>query len=265
METDTFQNSFTAKILTDAIKAGSALGSIAAILYLYGFGLSAKVNILAYVSLTDYIRVAVGWIVPALGLTSLAGFLTPQFIAAVQHSKKTERESVCVQCEYERRTNRLLELALGCLDLTVLLWVWLALRDADLKQIILVVTTVVLCLWTIVIIWMYKSADNAIRLGHEKFGLISICPILLIFSLGLGLSDGMIAGKKSMSSRDNALITSASGPQIYGELLFSFDKFVVIREGGHTELTFLPSDKIKSIKIPVKLPISTQGPQSSTK
>lgn len=257
-EIDTFKNPFKEMPLSDIIKAGSVLASISGILYLYGFNLSAKVNILAYVSFTDYLNVVIAWILPALGLTSLIAYFSVDFIALMKPSGEAERESDCPLCEYERHGNKNLKMALGALDLSVLLWVGLALLDVDSKQIILVVTVVVQSLWVVVVAWMYRSAENVIRIGPGNYNMISYYPLILIFSLGLGLSDGIIAGKKSMSSRDIAVVTSATGPQIYGELLFSFDKFVVIRESGHNELTFLPSNKITSIKMPVSHPLSKQ-------
>lgn len=264
--TDTSRRLLTEERLSEAIKIGSVLASIAAIIYLYGFSLSARVNILAYVSFTDYLRVAIGWILPSFGLPLLAGYCIPQFPKAVRQSKDTEPGSDCFICEYERKMNIYFKLILGLLDLSVLNLVAAVLLGVDLKMIFQFATTVAGIVCFTAFAWFTKSAEgNAIRLGHEKLSLMFLVAILVILSLGYGLAHGTVAGKTSSIVRDFVVVTAENDSQICGELLFSFDKFVVIRESGHTELTFLPSDKVTLIRTPVSIPPSTPGPQSYKK
>jgi hypothetical protein len=115
-----------------------------------------------------------------------------------------------------------------------------------------------------IFMWFNKSAKNAFRPGHKKSDLIFLVSLLLIFSFGFGLSHGTVASKKTGGVvRNFVLVTAGNDSQIYGELLFSFDKFFVIRENEHNELTFLPSDKVTSIKTLVSIPSSALGHQTN--
>lgn len=70
------------------------MASIAAIFFLYGFGKTAKVNMLAYVTLSDYLRVAVGWIVPALGLPFLAGYFGSDLTMMMRSSNQGHSDDI---------------------------------------------------------------------------------------------------------------------------------------------------------------------------
>ena len=253
------------KILSETIKVGSVLASITAVVYLLGFGLSARVNIMAYISLTDYLRVFLGWIVPVWGLVVLAAYFFPKCFITFRHSKETKPGSDRPTCEHQRRLNLYFKLILGILVFSVFYLVVLMLLGEDMKRIFIAATLVAVSGWLTTFSFFTRSVEDNIRIGYEKVSLMLFVPTLLIFSLGLGLSHGAIAEKTSSSIwSDFVIVTAENNLQYYGELMFSLEKFLVIRESGHTELTFLPSDRVTSIRTTVSMPYAP-GLQSNKK
>lgn len=108
--------------------------------------------------------------------------------------------------------------------------------------------------------------DNVIKLGLEKTKILMYVPLLLIFSFGSGLAHGSLTNKPdSKNCQFVAINGSSNSIPLRGELLFSFDKYIILRESEHQELTFLPSDKVVSIRTPVTLPSLSTAPAFAAK
>lgn len=256
--TETSQNQSTGQMLSEIIKNGSVFAFIAAFFYLYGFGLSAKVNILAYVSFTDYLRVAIGWIIPALGLPFLVGWITPDVISVIYTKKETESQVSNPLHKYKHRINKIFTCTIILFVIAIVLLIVNLLQYMDLKIIFLLSTLAGISGWMTIFIWYAKSVKNVIKLGFKNIRLLIWLPPLLIFSFGSGLSHGAMPKMLISNIYEIAVVNMDNGLQVYGELLFSFDKFTVMRESEHNELVFITSDKITSIRTPVPVPISTR-------
>lgn len=256
---DASERLFTGQRLSEFIKIGSVLASIAAFIYLYGFSFSAKVNILAYVSFSDYIRIAIGWILPSL-IVPLLGYFIPDYSKPVNQAKDTEAGCDCPICEYERKELKRLKQGFAILGLSILILVLTVYFVKDMKWIFKALTLVVISGWLIIYVLVTKSAENIIKIGREKNILLLFVIPFFIFSFGFGLAHGAISGKVSRFSSDFAEVTTKNESQIYGEFMFSLEKFTVIREVGHTDLTFISTDSVESIKMPVSIPPSAPKP-----
>jgi hypothetical protein len=253
--TETSQRLFTQNGLSEIIKSGSVLASIAAILFLYGFGITAKINMLVYVSFTDYLKVAIGWIVPAIGLGGLIGLFIPDFVSFLRPSKGMEPYTKTILCELERNMTRFLKFMLIFLIVLITLLILAFLFEWGLKHIFQLSTYFVISCYSTALLWYIKSADlNKLEVIVKKIYFLCYWVPFLIFSIGAGLTHGIIDKTPNLNNRDSVTISSSNGSQLFGELLFSLDKFIVIRENGRSDVTFLPSDRVISIRTPASIP-----------
>jgi hypothetical protein len=236
------------KMLTDLIKAGSIIASISAILYLYGFGLSARINILAYVGLTDFIRVAIGWIAPPFCLQFVLGYFGPNMVSSLREPISTESEVGDVSFNYKRRMGVAFKCTLGFFVALTLVLTATALLHSNMKLTFMVLTLLMIVGWMMVIVWRTNSVAKLRKTSYNSVTLQLLVPIFFIYSIGSGLAHGARTGM-AKSDSDLVVVSTDSDTQLSGELLFSFDKFIVVRENGHAEITLIPYDKVTSIKI----------------
>lgn len=257
----------TGEFVTDIIKIGSVIASISAILHLYGFGLAANINILAYVSLTDFLKVAIGWVAPSFILQFVVGFSVPGFVSYLKPEKssslKVPQKDNCPYCKYENYMGKLFITTFLLLDLAIILLVIFRWFNIDSKTIFELLTFIGIAGWITLIIWCTKSTKDFTKIGYDNARLFLLGPLLLIFSVGTGLAHGSISSR--LKSRDLVSVISNNITQQYGEMLFSFEKYIVIREIGHSDITFIPSDKITSIKTSISIPTTTPLPSLKKK
>lgn len=254
---ETSQGPFTHNGLSEIIKSGSVLGSIAAILYLYGFGLTAQINMLAYVSFTDYLKVTIAWIAPAIGLSGLIGLFIPNFVSFIRSSKELEPDAKCILDELEREGKLIFKFMLIILIIEIALIILIVLFSWGLKYIFWLSTHCVIYSYFIVLIWRTKSADiKKLRTMAGKIEIFCYCIPFLIFSLGSGLTHGLADKSPHWKNRDFVTISTSNGSELFGELLFSLDKFIILRENGRSDVTFLPSDRVILIRTPSSIPSS---------
>lgn len=249
--TETSPGLFTQNVLSEIIKIGSVLASIATILYLYGFGLTAKINMLLYVNFTDYLRVAIGWIAPAIGLSGLIGFFVPDFVSVLRPTKGVEpdanREFSTVDRRFKVYLTMLLIVPIVMISLAILF-------GLGLKYIFFLSTYVLIYVYLIALFWYLNLADlKKLLLLKNKINLICFCIPFLIFSIGSGLTHGLVDKSIYWKNRNFVIINTTNGTQLSGELLFNLDKFIVIRENDRTDITFLPSDRIILLRTPTSI------------
>lgn len=253
----------TGQLVTDLLKIGSVIASISAILHLYAFGITAKVNILAYVSLTDFLRVAIVWIAPAC-LIQILSFFMASAISAIKNTSKLEHErqpnkEYCIFCKFEKKTKKYLAVTLVLLDLTVILIdvsVWFKLGA---KQVYELLTISSMTLWLCAVLWYMSSVKRMLssNVSLTYFDYIFYVPILLIISVGSGLAHG--ASTPRIKTSDVVSITVGSDVH-RGELLFSFEKFVVVREFDREYITLFPADKVTSLRAAFNLSSEKESP-----
>lgn len=253
ISTNNFKNSFSGESLSNALKMATVLASIASFLYLHGFGWTAKINILAYVTFSDYLKVAIGWIVPALVLPVCCGYLLPGITTKLGHLKDSSPQKSAPSA-YERRASKYFRIIFAMFALLSLLSGVLLWLGVELRFVIKIATLAGISGWLAGFTWYTKSPEILLRLNLETAALMFFVPLLLIFSFGSGLAHGAVTGKRGVTDCDLVAINTGTGSPLCGELLFSFEKFIVIRESGRTELILLPSDKIASIQSPFPAP-----------
>lgn len=261
---ETSKNLFKKERLTDFIAIVSVLASLSAGAYLYGFGLAAKINILAYVTFSDYLRVAIGWIAPSLILPFLVGYFLPSATATFFSDRAPKRGSDHQEPDDQHVPNWIFKLTLATFVSCIILLI-ISIWFYDIKLIFTFIKMTIIIFWIGCIAWYFKSDENIVRIGFQNARLLLLIPSLLIYSLGSGLSHGAVGTKFIRNSGDVVAVSTENGGPIFGELLFTFDRFLVVRETGRHELTLLSSDKIVAIKTPISAPSSSSGaPPSRT-
>ena len=252
----------TGQLVTDLLKIATVIASISAVFHLYAFGITAKVNILAYVSLTDFLRVAIVWIAPTCLIQILAYFMGSAFTvikntSKSEHGTQTDKEP-CIFCVFERKAKKLLVVALFTLDLATFaidLSVWF---NTGARHFYELLTLNLMLLWLCVVIWYISSLKRALNNNFMAyFDYITFVPILFIISVGSGLAHGA----NTLRVKTSDVVSVTVGSDVHrGELLFSFEKFVVVREFDREYITLIPADKVTSIRTAFNLTSVKESP-----
>lgn len=259
----------TVKAITEAITITSVIASIAAIVHLYGVGLSAKVNMLAYVGLHDYLRVAIGWIIPSIIPTFMFGYSITSIIdITTKNNKAINVEkfdcSDCNNCfihKYEINILKIFKISIFILLISLLCNILFIKVFGLFSRESIAFTTLSLILCFISFFsWYISSVKRMVKHDLDNIFPFFFITILLIYSFGSGLSQGSMESKINKTTINKVIIDTDKDSKISGELLFALEKFIVIRETDHSELTFIATDSVILIKTPA-IPPSVPIPE----
>lgn len=252
----------TGQLVTDLLKIASVIASISAVFHLYAFSITAKVKILSYVSLTDFLRVAIVWIAPTCVIQILGYFLGSAF-AVLENTSKSELETQadkepCIFCRFEKKIKRLLIIALIAFNITILLLNLSLWFNLSTRQIYEILTANFMACWFCAVIWYISSLKRALKSNFFSYmDYVIFIPLLIILSVGSGLAHGASTTRIKLSD----VVSVTSGNEIHrGELLFSFEKFVVVREFDREYITLIPADKITSLRAAFNLSSMKESP-----
>jgi len=243
------------KVLSESLKIGSVLASLSAFIYLYGCGLSSHVNLIAHIGFTDYLRVAVVWIIPSICLPIICGYFGPDITSSFRQPQKelpVDDLDVIIH-EFHRSGLKIIYSLLALLLFFIMALVGAIYFRLGAQLIYTILTFICIIGWITFIQLKLRNIIDCLRLGIIKYRLLQYIPILLIYCFGSGLAHGSTPSKHVNLLDQVEVFITDDNLHISGELLFNLDKYVVIRENGRSYITLIPHDKISIIRTSTSL------------
>ncbi len=230
----------------------SATAFALTVVYLYGYKIASGINLFEYLSLDDYFRLAVGWLVPVV-LGCVGAVVIEAALRRSEHGM-TEREIEAIIAKGPRAR------------------FWLAFRRGPEKFILVVAllsvvvgtsmlilggpqrlpyyemwATVGPVLWFAAVRWYERESRLVAEWTRAWRASVWFIPAMLIFSFFRGLSVAERA-KVSPPGANATRVTVLGRPEpIGGHVLFILDGYVLLRTGRDGEVVAIPKAQVSLI------------------
>ena len=235
--------------ITELLSLGTASAFILAIVYVYGYSTVLGLNVFAYFSISDYLRLSIEWLTPVFIILAIGGLIT-KFFTRIERDA-TEEELIKTS-SYQRfmRAFRKSGDVVGPVAIVIIAILYTALSffiEIPRSQLYILWAAAGAVLWVGLVRWYAKEPRLVVGWSDKWFGFILFFPALAIFTF-FGGKWGAESGYRVFSkATDVQVVFKAQGEPFTGQILFLLDEYVLLRRKNQDQVIIVPKAEIKMI------------------